>query len=147
MASSAWKIIPQFPSTSIQQTVDFYRKNLHFEVGGVSTSEATGEAVFCSAFLGRKAEANIYFSLASEGQQQGLGIAMIALGTEQLDEYYSLLQRERSVTIVEPIEDKDWGYRQFGVVDPDGNRLRFFRFLEGGNPGGDGGVDLSKSSS
>ena len=146
MASSAWKIIPQFPSASIEKTVDFYSNNLYFEVGGVTTNAESGEAVFCSVFLGAKAEANIYFTKNSggAGQAQGLGSAMIALGTAQLDHYYDLLQDEGKVTILEPVEDKAWGFRQFTVEDPDCNKLVFFRFLEGGNPGGPDGIDLSE---
>ena len=146
MASSAWKIIPQFSSASIEKTVDFYRNKLHFEVGGVTTDAEGGEAVFCSVFLGVKAEANIYFTknFGGAGQAQGLGSAMIALGTAQLDDYYDLLQSEGKVTILEPIQDKAWGFRQFTVEDPDCNQLVFFRFLEGGNPGGPDGIDLSE---
>lgn len=39
------------------------------------------------------------------------------------------------MTIVEKLEDKEWGYRQFAVKDDDGNVLTSFKFLEGGNPG------------
>lgn len=59
--------------------------------------------------------------------------AMIALGTQELDSYYALLQGEDEVEIVEPIENKEWGYRQFTILDGDNNRLTFFKFLEGGN--------------
>ena len=55
---------------------------------------------------------------------------MIAMSKEGLEEYYGLLKRERKATFVEDIEDKEWGYRQFEIVDEDGNRLQFFRFLE-----------------
>jgi hypothetical protein len=147
MASSAWKIIPQFKSASIEKTIDFYTNKLHFEVGGVTSNADGHEAHFCSLYMGANAEANIYFAKSSDsnGEAQGLGVAMIAMGTSQLDEYYSLLQGEADITIVEPIEDKALGYRQFSVRDPDRNRLVFFRFLEGGNPGGPGNLDLSKA--
>lgn len=117
-------------------------------MGGV-TSIAKGRAVvFCSLYLGVNVEANIYFAKTSDsdGQGQGLGVAMIAMGTAHLDEYYDLLQGEADVTIVEQIEDMGWGHRQFSIRDLDGNRLVFFRFLEGGNPGGSGGIDLSEVS-
>lgn len=60
---------------------------------------------------------------------------MIALGTAELDEFYTYLQSRRKVEIVEPIKDEEWGYRQFTIKDNDGTRLTFFKFLEGGNPG------------
>lgn len=58
---------------------------------------------------------------------------MIALGETELDDYYQLLKKEGEVEIVEEIADMEWGYRQFAVKDGDGNRLVFFKFLEGGN--------------
>ena len=61
--------------------------------------------------------------------------AMIALGTRELDEYYNALKAGGMVVIKDPIGDKEWGYRQFTIVDNDGNELTLFRFLEGGNPG------------
>jgi hypothetical protein len=41
------------------------------------------------------------------------------------------------VEIVEQMEDKEWGYRQFTVRDLNGNRVTFFRFLGGGDPTND----------
>jgi uncharacterized glyoxalase superfamily protein PhnB len=35
--------------------------------------------------------------------------------------------REGGATIVEPLEDKPWGMREFTVADPDGNRFRIGR--------------------
>ena len=35
------------------------------------------------------------------------------------------LYRERGVAIVEPLESKPWGMREFAVADPDGHMLRF----------------------
>ena len=55
---------------------------------------------------------------------------MIAMTTEGLEEYYDVLKREGKVKFVEGIENKEWGYRQFEIVDEDGNHLQFFLFLE-----------------
>ena len=51
---------------------------------------------------------------------------MIALGTTELDEYYNILVEEGKVKITEPIEDKQWGYRQVTLEEPDGNEITFF---------------------
>lgn len=32
--------------------------------------------------------------------------------------------------VLGPLEDKQWGYRQFDLVDPAGNLIVFFAFLE-----------------
>lgn len=60
---------------------------------------------------------------------------MIALGTDELDELYVILKERGIVKIVQPIKDEEWGYRQFSMEDNYGNKLTFFKFLEGGNAG------------
>ena len=131
---SAWKIIPQFQARDIPATVDFYTKTLGFTLGGVHGNDE-GKPNFCSVFAGHKAAANIYFFKAVEGERFETSSAMIALGTVELDLFYQTLESLGTVDIVEGIEDKEWGYRQFSIKDLDGNRLTFFKFLEGGNPG------------
>jgi uncharacterized glyoxalase superfamily protein PhnB len=129
---TAWKIIPHFPSKSITSTVRFYKDVLHFKTGEPQfIRKDSPEPTFCSVCMGAKAEANIYFfSPPDEKEQSSKGKAMIAMTKEGLETYYELLKREGKVTFVEDIEDKEWGYRQFEIVDEDGNRLQFFRFLE-----------------
>lgn len=131
--SSAWKIIPQFQSLSITRTLNFYTTELGFQTGGVHP-ENSSNPTFCSLFVGPKAEANIYFRLREAGDFHA-GSAWIALGTAELDTFYEKVKEEGRVTIVEKLEDKEWGYRQFAVKDDDGNVLTSFKFLEGGNPG------------
>jgi uncharacterized glyoxalase superfamily protein PhnB len=129
---SARKIIPHFPSSSIPSTVRYYTEVLHFKSGGPQyTRKDHPEPTFCSVSMGAHAAANIYFfHLPNDAPTLHPGKAMIAMSTDGLEEYYSLLKREGKVHFVEDIEDKEWGYRQFEVSDEDGNRLQFFRFLE-----------------
>ena len=133
-ARSAWKIIPQFQSRSIEKTVESYTKTLGFEFGGLHPDDdGSSPATFCSVAIGRKSDANIYFFKSTdEFHPSG---AHIALGTAELDEYWELLSARPEVDVLEKIEDKPWGYRQFTIRDVDGNKLTFFKFLEGGNPG------------
>jgi uncharacterized glyoxalase superfamily protein PhnB len=133
LVASAWKIIPKFQSLSISDTVQFYKNELNFLVGSAYPSSGNSKG-FCSVSIGRGAAANIYF-FQCEAREFHPREAMIALGTAQLDEFYNLLMARGNVEILEPIGDKEWGYRQFTVKDNDGNALTFFRFLEGGNPG------------
>lgn len=95
----------------------------------------------CSVAVGAKAAANMYLFKTPVPFEPSA--AMIAMGTEQLDKYYKLLVDEAKVEISMPIEDQPWGYRQFEIKDIDGNRIQFFKFLEGGNPGTDDGGDAS----
>lgn len=134
ITKSAWKVIPVFQCTSISRTVQFYTEILGFELGSVKPEDESSELTFCSVFMGKKADANFYFSNVSVEQFKASG-AMIALGTQELDEYYQYLKGREEVTITEDIEDMPWGFRQFTIRDHDGNRLTFFKFLEGGNPG------------
>jgi uncharacterized glyoxalase superfamily protein PhnB len=135
LAQSAWKIIPQFQSRSITATVRFYTEELGFFLGGIYPDDVdASEATFCSVAMGRKADANIYFFLSKPEDFHPRAVH-IALGTIQLDQYYQQLKSGGKVEMMADIEDTAWGYRQFTVKDNDGNRLTFFKFLEGGNPG------------
>ena len=135
---SAWKVIPQLQSRNLQASIEFYSVKLGFAIGGVHTDEGTNDPIFASVYAGNKAVANIYLSQLAEEVQSGVitgSTIWIALGTEQVDNFYARLKSDRDVMIAEDISDKLWGYRQFAVKDPDGHRLIFFKFLEGGNPG------------
>jgi catechol 2,3-dioxygenase-like lactoylglutathione lyase family enzyme len=161
--NTAWGVIPHFSCRSVPRTVQFYTQDLHFNLGG-AYEDNPDHGAMCSVFIGKGAmKGNIYLfqapkapatepaGTATEGptteepgggsQREGVegafrtSRAAIALGTDAVDEYYDLLRREGRVEIVEHVEDKPWGYRQFMVRDPDGNEIQFFRFLEGGNPG------------
>ncbi|KAJ5774021.1 hypothetical protein N7457_008917 [Penicillium paradoxum] len=133
---SAWKVIPTFQSRSIPLTVQFYTEKLGFGLASLKPEPGSSEPTFCSLFIGKKADANFYFSKASTATFTP-SQAMIALGTSQLDKHYDYLKCLTDVEIEGEIEDTPWGYRQFTIKDIDGNLLTFFKFLEGGNPGGD----------
>lgn len=132
--NSAWKVIPMFESRSIDDTIEFYTKKLGFELASIKPENRDAELFFCSIFIGKKAEANFYFSkVKSESFKSSQ--AMIALGTSELDLFHAYLKRTPGIEFEEEIDDKPWGFRQFTIKDNDGNLLTFFKFLEGGNPG------------
>jgi catechol 2,3-dioxygenase-like lactoylglutathione lyase family enzyme len=137
LAATAWKIIPIFPSNDIQKTVDLYTAQLGFYLG----SQKPG---FCSLAAGPKAFSNVYFTLIPESETLHPAQAMIAMGAKQLDALYAKVREKQSYAtdqgtqgeffkVVEDLQDMEWGFRQFCVQDPDGNRVTFFRFLEGTN--------------
>jgi catechol 2,3-dioxygenase-like lactoylglutathione lyase family enzyme len=97
--TSAWKIIPHFPSRSIQATIKFYTSILGFTLSEtyVHTDHrlaAAGEPTFASLFAGDKATANIYFFLTPKGEEGELAVgrAMIALGKKEVEELYGKLK-------------------------------------------------------
>lgn len=139
IVNTAWKVIPMFESRSIPQTVDFYTKILGFELASVKPEHGGSEnrepeQYFCSIFIGKRAEANFYFSKVSAESFKS-SHAYIALGTSQLDDFHVYLKSTPGIEFDEEIEDTPWGFRQFTIKDIDGNLLTFFKFLEGGNPG------------
>lgn len=136
---SAWKVIPGLSSRDIKATVKFYIEELHFNLGSVHSGEGEDDGrplTFSSVYVGDKAAVNIYHAVCAD-EDFAPGWVMIAMGTSQLDDYYDQLVKagNERVRVVETIEDKPWGYRQFSIKDNDGNKLTFFKFLEGGNPG------------
>ncbi|KAK1639323.1 Glyoxalase/Bleomycin resistance protein/Dihydroxybiphenyl dioxygenase [Colletotrichum phormii] len=134
---SAWKIIPSLSSRNIAATVEFYTSELGFTLGGTkSENDDDSQLYFYSVYAGNKTAANIYFFLCDDNEFHPGGV-MIALGTAGLDHFQDLLISRGNVEVVEAIRDTPWGYRQFTIKDNDGNRLTFFKFLEGGNPGTD----------
>ncbi|KAF7596929.1 hypothetical protein BBP40_011975 [Aspergillus hancockii] len=120
-------------SRSITLIVRFYTEILGFQLGGEKVEEDTSELTFCSVFMSRKANTSFYFSEVTEGGFKP-SEAMIALGTRELDVCYQYLKGHEEVTLVEGIEDTPCGFRQFTIRDGDGNKLTFFKFLEG-HPG------------
>lgn len=133
---TAWGIIPHFTCSSVRQTVKFYTEDLHFKLGGVDPEDAE-EPNMCSVYVGVGMKSgNMYLFKVGKGEPLRQSTAMIALGTDAVDQYHDLLKQEGRVNIVDPIADRPWGYRQFTIQDIDGNKIQFFRFLEGGNPGG-----------
>lgn len=141
LLDTAWGVIPHFHARSIPISITYYTTILHFDLGSTDSSHKYDPATdpepnMCSVYLGPGIKgANIYIFKRPVEEVLHPSTIMIALGTKAVDAYYELLVREGKADIVEEIEDKAWGYRQFTVQDPDGNRIQFFRFLEGGNPG------------
>ena len=113
-------------------TIRYYSEVLHFHVGEPQyLRNDTSEPTFVSVYAGEHADANIYFFLTSQSDRKlSPGNIMVAMSTEGLEDYYNLLKKEGKVNFVEDIEDKEWRYRQFEIVDEDGNHIQFFRFLD-----------------
>ena len=97
-----------------------------------------GNPTFLSIAAGKKAAANIYFLLCQDPAEFRTSTARIGLSAKGLDDLYEVVSgfsKEGKVQVFKPVRDEPWGFREFGIQDPDGNELIFFRYLEGGNPG------------
>lgn len=134
---SAWGCIPHFQTRSVNRSIEYYTKVLHFSLGGIDPEDSK-EPNMCSVYVGTGIKGgNIYIFQREAEKAIEPSKVMIALGTQAVDQYYDLLKTEGKAEIVDDIADRPWGYRQFTVRDPDGNQTQFFRFLEGGNNGPD----------
>ncbi|KIW28148.1 uncharacterized protein PV07_07830 [Cladophialophora immunda] len=145
--SHAVKIIPFFTSPHLTSLLDFYRS--YFPDFQISTHPAdTAEPTFASIAAGPGAAANIYIL---QDEKRARGSCMIMMSTvSALDDLYGRLvgqglrpsgavdwtgtpqsaDESRPQTAMGPAEDKTWGYRQFDLIDPHGNMIVFFAFLE-----------------
>ena len=105
-----------FASSDIEATLSFYKDVLGFE----STWTWGDPPTFGSATLGG---VTIMFNLQSElaakvkGHQHWVKV-------EEVDDLYRL-HRANGATVVQEIEDKPWGAREYVVEDLNGYHLRF----------------------
>ena len=105
-------ISPWFRVSDITAAVAFYRKRLGFDLGWIWGDPPTHANVCRGA---------IDISLMQKSSEAGTGEAYIAL--RGVDAYYNELQA-RQVQVGE-LDDREYGMRDFALVDPDGNRLVF----------------------
>lgn len=130
--ASAWKVIPGLPARNVKATAKFHTKVLHFTLGGLNIEEGDAELEFASVFVGEKAVVNIYLTECEGAETLAPGWALIAMGTNELDEYYQALLKGGRARVTEGVEDKPWGYRQFTIKDTDNNRLGILSFSRRG---------------
>jgi catechol 2,3-dioxygenase-like lactoylglutathione lyase family enzyme len=105
-------ISPWFPVSDIAAAVAFYRARLGFDLGWIWGDPPTHANVCRGA---------IDISLMQKPPEAGTGEAYVAL--RGVDAYFAEL-RGRGVEVSE-LDDREYGMRDFALVDPDGNRLVF----------------------
>jgi catechol 2,3-dioxygenase-like lactoylglutathione lyase family enzyme len=111
-------ISPWFPVSDITAAVAFYRERLGFDLGWIWGDPPTHANVCRGA---------IDISLMQKPSEAGPGEAYVAL--RGVDAYYRELQG-RHVQVGE-LDDREYGMRDFALVDPDGTRLVFGEFTQG----------------
>ena len=111
--------------SSIEQSVDFYRDKLGFDLGFAMTGDG-GRLVHASVtngsvtlMLGYKDGANI----PVEGRRLGGGAELYTYA-DDVDGYYERVRRA-GTALTQEITDQYWGDRTFTVTDPDGYVLTF----------------------
>lgn len=105
-------ISPFFPVEDVSRATEFYCKSLGFDVGWI-WGEPPTHANVCRDRIG--------ISFSSQSAADGSG--NIYINMSGVDVYYAELKAKR--VNVGPLADRDYGMRDFLVVDPWGNRLVF----------------------
>jgi len=104
--------VPELPAADVEKAQQYYRDVLGFEIAWLDPSKTIGAV--------SRENAAIFFRKRT-GSFEPAVHWMFAL---DIDATYAELQAS-GAKIVEPLEKKPWGLRQFTVEDLDGNRFYF----------------------
>jgi predicted enzyme related to lactoylglutathione lyase len=104
--------VPELPVADVEQAQKYYRDVLGFEIGWLDPSKEIGAV--------SRGNVAIFF----RRRHQSFEPAVHWVFAEDIDATYEEFQRSGS-KIVEPLERKPWGLRQFTIEDLDGNRFYF----------------------
>jgi predicted enzyme related to lactoylglutathione lyase len=105
-------LTPELPVADVERAQRHYRDVLGFEIGWLEPSKEIGAV--------SRGEIAIFF----RRRDQAFEPAVHWVFAPQIDATYEEL-RCLGARIVEPLEQKPWGLRQFTVEDIDGNRFYF----------------------
>jgi catechol 2,3-dioxygenase-like lactoylglutathione lyase family enzyme len=133
MGVSFGEAIPALPAGSVRAGADFYRDRFGFEI--VHFDE--GFAVL------RRDAAEVHLWGASDDSWRGgldaerpvrsgaesfiAGTASCRIGVTGVDELYESCNAAGIVHPNAHLRDTEWGTREFGTLDPDGNLVTFFQ--------------------
>ncbi len=104
--------VPELPVADVERAQQHYRDALGFEIGWLDPSHDIGAV--------SRPDTAIFF----RRRPQPFEPAIHWMYAPEIDATYEEL-RSRGARIVEPLERKPWGLRQFTVEDLDGNRFYF----------------------
>jgi predicted enzyme related to lactoylglutathione lyase len=110
--SSIGRPVPELPVADVERAQQHYRDALGFEIGWLYPDKGIGSVSRGNTviFLRRR--------------KPPFEPAVHWIFAEDLDASYRELESS-GANIVEPLEKKPWGLRQFTVADVDGNRFYF----------------------
>ncbi len=116
------RAIPDVQSDDVPATRAFYVDLLGFKL----TMEVGDFLLFSSPV-----DDNIQVSVneTPQGVPVMPGFAVDVGSGDRVREIYEQAQKE-GLTIIEPIDDKPWGIRRFGMLDPNGVRISVLSHIE-----------------
>jgi predicted enzyme related to lactoylglutathione lyase len=104
--------VPELPVEDVERAQQHYRDALGFEIAWLDSSREIGAV--------SRDKVAIFFRRRTRPFEPAVHWFLAA----RIDETYQEL-RSLGARIVEPLEKKPWGLRQFTVEDLDGNRFYF----------------------
>ena len=104
--------VPELPVTDVERAQQHYRDALGFEIGWLYSGGEIGAV--------SRGNVAIFFRKTTPPFEA----AVHWVFAEDIDATYNEL-KSLGANIVEPLEKKPWGLRQFTVEDIDGNRFYF----------------------
>ena len=108
--------IPIITVRNLQQAKEFYTTTLGFKV-----SFEVGNPLSYLGLFRNEVEIHLNDDSAS---RQAAGTGNISILTNEVDNYYTYCVQQ-GVTILITPDNRDYGLRDFGIRDPDGNVLNF----------------------
>ena len=117
------KPIPMMRVKDVEASLKFYVDQVGFKTQGRQDG-------FASISLGEKAACNIYLFAAAEAKIVPSQTMIMIVPTKEcnVDTLAARLQTQ-GVKLAEPVENKEWGYRQFKVTDPDGEQAKAWQLM------------------
>jgi len=110
--SSIGQPVPELPVADVERAQHYYRDTLGFEIGWLEPSKEIGAV--------SRGNVAIFF----RRREPPFEPAVHWVFADDVDATCSEL-KSLGANIVDPLEKKPWGLRQFTVEDPDGNRFYF----------------------
>ena len=111
-ASSIGPPVPELPVADVERAQNYYRDRLGFEIGWLQPDKEIGAV--------SRQNVVIFF----RRRKPPFEPAVHWVFAEDVDASYSELKAS-GANIVDPLEKKPWGLRQFSVADLDGNLFYF----------------------
>jgi predicted enzyme related to lactoylglutathione lyase len=104
--------VPELPVADVERAQLYYRDHLGFQINWLEPNKEIGAV--------SRARTTIFF----RKRQPPFEPAIHWIFADDIDATYQEL-KSSGANIVEPLEKKPWGLRQFTIKDPDGNIFYF----------------------
>ncbi|MBX3460988.1 MAG: VOC family protein [Planctomycetes bacterium] len=121
MAANLEKGIPVLPADDVEATAAFYRDKLGF-------TEAFRDATPASYVGMRRDEVEVHFAGVTGGIARTIGEqTMCRFVVDDVDQLYAEYKQHDVIHPNGHLQNKPWGTREFGVIDPTGVCLTFYK--------------------